>query len=290
MPLNHYHQPHLLYNETGYLHNHTMFIFKEFLRAIFGRLFSIPLIVSLILLFLELSQSYSLDPTPPPGWHSSYFNAYDAWRQAIYGFVLFAPLAATLPYADSYLRDRNQGFARYTLLRMTHRRYLISKFAINGLVGGLAVALPMALFFGYTFSVYARTLPPLAWSGYTEEWMRAIGFLGGLFVPYPNLYVFARIMLGFLFGVTYATLGMAISPFVRSRYIVLAFPLVFFLIFSFMANFLGVPVLWSGYVLAPDGILSSTAATVLLPLATIFFLSTISIFGFIRKYDRLQLY
>ncbi|MBI5822552.1 MAG: ABC transporter permease [Chloroflexi bacterium] len=249
-----------------------------------------PLIVSLTLLFLSLSQNYTLDPTPPPGWHPSYFNAYNAWLAAIDVFVLFAPLAATLPYADSYLRDREQGFARYALLRMTHRRYLVSKFVINGLIGGLAVALPMILFFGYTYSIYARTLPPLAWSGYTEEWMRAIGFLGGLFVPHPNLYIFARIMLGFLFGLTYATLGMAISPFVRSRYIVLAFPLVFCWVFAFLANFLGVPALSPDYVLVPDGILSSTATTILVPLGTTFFLSTISIFGFIRKYDRLQLY
>lgn len=267
-----------------------MFIIKEFSRTIFDKMFILPLFVSLTLLFLSLSQNYPLDPTPPLGWNPSYFNAYDAWRAAIDAFVLFAPLAATLPYADSYLKERNQGFARYALLRMTHKHYLVSKFVLNGLIGGLAVALPMALFFGYTFSIYAQTLPPLSWSGYTEEWMRAIGFLGGLFVPRPNLYIFARIMLGFLFGLTHATLGMAISPFVRSRYIVLVFPLVFSLIVSFMTSFLGIPTLWSGYVLAPDHILSSTATTVLLPLATIFFLSTISIFGFIKKYSHDQLY
>jgi|CXWL01.1.fsa_nt_gi hypothetical protein len=267
-----------------------MFFFKEFFRAIFGRSFSVPLVVSLALLFLSLSQSYPLDPTPPPGWHPSYFNAYNAWRAAIDAFVLFAPLAATLPYADSYLRDRDQGFARYALLRMTHRRYLVSKFVINGLVGGLAVALPMTLFFGYTFSFYARTLPPLAWSGYTEEWMRAIGFLGGLFVPHPNLYIFARIILGFLFGFTSASLGMAASPFVRNRYIVLAFPLTFSLIYNFSFAFLGVPAWWFGYVLAPDLVLDTTATTTLVPLGIIFSLSTVSIFGFIRKYDNYQLY
>lgn len=267
-----------------------MFILKEFSRAILNKMFILPLFVSLALLFLSLSQNYPLDPKPPPGWHPSYFNAYDAWRAAIDAFVLFAPLAATLPYADSYLKERNQGFARYVLLRMTHKHYLVSKFVINGLIGGLAVALPMVLFFGYTFSMYAQTLPPLSSSGYTEEWMRAIGFLGGLFAPHPNLYIFVRIVLGFLFGLTHATLGMALSPFVREHYIVLVFPLVFFLIVSFMTSFLGIPTLWAGYVLAPDHIVSSTATTVILPLAIIFFLSTISVFGFIKKYSHNQLY
>lgn len=279
-----------LYNETGNPHNYTMFIFKEFFRAIFGRLFSVPLAVSLALLFLSLNQTYPLDPTPPPGWHSSYFNAYDAWRAAMDAFILFAPLAATLPYADSYLRDRNQGFARYVLLRMTHSRYLISKFVINGLVGGIAVALPMIVFFGYTFTVYPRTLPPLSATPYSEEWMRAVGFLGNIFVPHPNLYIFARITLGFLFGLISATLGMAISPFVRSRYIILAFPFTFSLIYNFIFAILGDPAWWFGYVLAPDHVSNTTATTTLLPLGIIFFLSTVSIFRFIRKYDNLQLY
>jgi len=263
---------------------------KEFSQIIFGKMFVVPFFVSLSLLFFNLSQSYPLDPTPPPGWHPSYYNAYDAWRVAIDTFILFAPLAATLPYADSYLRDRDHGFSRYALLRMTHRRYLVGKFVINGLVGGLAVALPMALFFGYTFSVYARTLPPLAWSGYTEEWMRAVGFLGNLFVPNPNLYILARIILGFLFGFTNASLGMAVSPFVRNRYIVLAFPFTFSLIYNFIFAFLGAPSWWFGYVLAPDLVLDTTATTTLLPLGTILFLSTISIFGLIRKYNDFQMY
>lgn len=267
-----------------------MFSLKEFLRAILGKLFVIPLMINLALLFLSLSQNYSLDPTPPPGWHPSYFNTYDAWRSAMDIFVLFAPLAATLPYADTYLRDRNQGFARYALLRMTHSRYLINKFAINTLVGGLAVALPMILFFGYTFAMYPHTLPPLSGTPYSEEWMRSPGFLGTIYVPYPGFYISARILLGFLFGGTNAALGMAISPFVRSRYIILAFPFTFSLIYNFIFAILGAPAWWFGYALAPDSMKASTATTVFLPLGIIFLLSMVSIFGFIRRYDNLQLY
>jgi hypothetical protein len=267
-----------------------MFILKEFSRAIFSKLFLLPLFVSLTLLFLSLSQNYSLNPTPPPGWNPSYFNAYDAWRAAIDVFVLFAPLAATLPYADSYLRDRNQGFARYALLRTTHNRYMIGKFVINGLVGGIAVALPMIVFFGFTLAVYPRTLPPISATAYSEEWMRSPGFLGTIYAPHPNFYIFVRIILGFLFGFTSASLGMAVSPFVRNRYIVLAFPFTFSLIYNFIFAILGAPAWWFGYVLAPDLVLDTTATTTLLPLGIIFSLSTVSIFGFIKKYDNLQLY
>jgi len=286
----HYHQPFLLPYETVCLHNYTMFIIKEFFRSIFGKLFIMPFIISLTLLFLSLSQNYPLDPTPPPGWHPSYFNSYDAWRSAIDAFILFAPFAATLPYADSYLRDRNQGFARYVLMRTMHRRYLISKFFINGLVGGIAVALPMIVFFGFTLTLYPRTLPPISATAYSDEWMRSPGFLGTFYALHPTFYIFARIILGFLFGFTCATLGMAVAAFVHSRYIILAFPFTFSLIYNFIFAILGVPAWWFGYVLAPDHIVDTTAVTTLLPLGIIFTLSAVGIFGFIKKYDNLKLY
>lgn len=262
-----------------------MFSYKELSRAIFNWRFAIPVIAAWVLMFWGMSLYYPLDPTPPPEFHPLYFNAYVAWRYAVNVLVLFAPLAATLPYADSYLRDRTGGFARYTLLRTSHRHYLISKFIVNGLVGGLAVALPMLLFFGYTFSVYARALPPPSSSP-----PPAVGFLHEIYLSSPNLYILGRIILGFFFGATFSTLGMAVSPFVRTRYVVLAFPLVFFWAFGFLANFLGIPVWWPAYVLAPDGILDSNVLTVLLPIIILCTLSTISIFGFIRKYNDYQLY
>lgn len=267
-----------------------MFFIKEFSRAIFGKIFIVPFFTSLILLFLSLSQSYPFDPTPPSGWHPSYYNAYDAWRVAIDIFVLFAPLVATLPYADSYLRDRNQGLARYALMRMTHRHYLISKFIINGLVGGIAVTLPLIVFFGYTLAIYPRTLPPISATPYSEEWMRSPGYLGAIYAPHPNFYIFARIILGFLFGFTNATFGMAISSFVRNRYVILAFPFTFSLIYNFIFSFLGAPVWWFGYALTPDSMKASTATTIFLPLGIIFSLSTVGIFGFIKKYDNFKLY
>ncbi len=267
-----------------------MFPYQEFIQALLSWRFAASLMVSVALLFLGLSTLYPLDPTPPtPDFHPFYFNAYDAWRVSIGAFVLLAPLAAVIPYADSYLRDREQGFARYVLLRMTHGHYLAGKLIVNGLIGGLAVALPMGLFFGYTSSVYPRAFPPPTYP-YTGNWTNVVGFLSGIYIPHPDGYIFARLMLGFLFGVTHATLGMAISPLARNRYIVLAFPIVFSWAFGFIANFVGAPEWWPAYVLAPDSISSSTAATIFTPLIVLFILSLISVFGLIRKYNDQHLY
>ncbi len=251
------------------------YLAKEYLRAIKSRWFIASLLVSLGLLFVGLIAFYPLDPSPPPGWHFAHLNAYDAWKSAVWGapFGLFAPLAAALAYAASYAQERSQCFSRYVLLRLPHRRYLATKFLVNGLVGGMAVALPMALFFGFTWLHYPRVLPPLSGTVYPEEWMRCVGFLGELYVPSPRLYVGLRLGLGFLFGSVYATHGMALSAFTRNRYLILFFPLLSCYALSFTVNVLGIPAFSPTYVLAPDGIRSSTAVTVFVPLAVIFLLS-----------------
>jgi hypothetical protein len=82
-----------------------------------------------------------------------------------------------------------------------------------------------------------------------------------------------RLGLGFLFGGVYATHGMALSAFTRNRYLILAFPLLSFLVLSFVVEALGIPAFWTAYALAPDGIRYSTAVTIFVPLAVVFLLS-----------------
>lgn len=263
------------------------YLANEILHAIKSWRFVISLCFSLGLLFLGLAFMYSLNPTPPPGWHFAFYNAYDAWITAMFSgaFVLYAPLAATLSYSDSYAQERSQKLSRYILLRVKHKQYLITKFFVNGLSGGLAVALPMAIFFGFTSLKYVRMLPPLSSSGYTENWMRCYGFLCQFYLPSPDIYIFYRILLGFTFGLVFATLGMAISAFTNNRYIILSFPLIFKFILAFGVNFLGIPVFSPDYVLIPNGILDSTASTTFLPLGLIFTASLMIVAIHIKKHN-----
>ena len=262
------------------------YFLHELIRAIRSRFFWVSLLLSLGFLFLGLVSFYPLDPTPPPGWHFAFYNAYDAWKTALRSgaFVLFAPLAATLPYAATFAQERSQKFSRYVLTRTKHRKYLAVKVINNGLVGGLVVSLPMAIFFAYTFFKYPQVLPPLSSTVYSEEWMRTPGFLSEIFVPFPNYYIFIRIALGFLFGCVHALLGMSISAFTNNRYIILTFPFISFIIFGFFVNFLGMPKYWTAYALQTDGISTSTPITIFLPLLIILFLSLFFLLLKVKKY------
>lgn len=266
-----------------------LFVRKEIIHAICSWRFATILVVSLALLFVGLSTRYSLDPIPPEGWHPFHFNAYDAWRVSVDAYVLFAPLAATMLCADGYVREREQGFARLALMRMSHTKYIFLKLLTNLLAGGLAVALPLTLGFVYTLLIYKHGFPPPSYI-YTGNWTNIVGFLSGIYVTQPFLYVMIRIFLSFVFGATIATLGMAISPFTRNRYVVIVFPLVFFWLGGFVFNFIGLPAWWSAYALWPDGISTSNWMTIFFPLATIFTVSVTIIFMTIKKYDSHRLY
>src|SRR5690606_12565241 len=105
------------------------------------------------------------------------------------------------------------------------------------------------------------------------------------FIPQPTLYILARLGLAGLFGATYATLGMAISPFTKHRYVVLAFPFIFFWLFGFAVNIAGIPVWWSMYVLMPDAILDSNQRTIFLPIIGLLLICGIVANLFMRKYS-----
>jgi hypothetical protein len=294
-----------------------IYLRQEFVRAILSWRFGLSLFIALLLLLVTLIEFYPLDPTPPPlddftenvdvenlppearrlkpippleEWRFAYYNAYEAWMRAVgWGFFpLYAFLAATLPYADSLAQERAQKFARYVLLRTRHRSYLFVKFLVNGLAGGLSVALPMAFFLGFTSWKYVRDLPPLSGT-ILESWLSCSSvyqaFLCDLYHINPDLYIFLRIVLGFVFGIVFATFGMSISAFTNNRYVILFFPFIFGIMLAYGLNFLGIPVFIPLYALVPTGISGTDAMTIFPPLGIIFLCSLAIVALRIKKHS-----
>jgi hypothetical protein len=78
-----------------------------------------------------------------------------------------------------------------------------------------------------------------------------------------GLYILGRIGLGFLFGGAYATLGFAISSVARNRYVVLAGPLIIFLVATLVLHLLGLYGWIPPVAITPEVNLNSSAATIL---------------------------
>ncbi|WP_322507015.1 hypothetical protein [Anaerolinea sp.] len=150
-------------------------------------------------------------------------------------FSLFAALLATLPFTDSFLEDRKQGFLRHVVSRVPFRKYLLAKSLAVGMVGGVAVSgsiLIMAVLVTLTGPVDFASTSYVSNStlGTNVPW----GPLGWLYSLNPFAYLVYLLASSFIFGAVYALLGLAISALVSNRYIVLAAPLVFFQVFAYL--------------------------------------------------------
>lgn len=165
-----------------------------------------------------------------------------------------ATLMAVLPYADSMIDDRNSGFLRGINLRTPYRRYLTSKSIAVGLSGGVGVCAWLLLTFLLTLVTTNSDLANLSFVSLSTlapetPW----GPLGWLYLLNPLYYLAFLLITSFVFGVVYALIGLAISSVANNRYVVLAAPLVFYQLFTFLeSRMTHMPPMWNpSYTLLP---------------------------------------
>ncbi len=252
----------------------------ELYRAFWNRSFLLALVLGILLLGYGLFE-YS-EGTDIPGANPFLCNAYDAviWAQA--GPVaLFVPLLAVLPFADSYALDRTGGYLRHVLVRSSYRRYLFAKFVANLLAGGLAVALSLILLFACTNLIYPRGLLPIDQARIGGAYPH--GPLGPLYRTAPDLYILFLVGVGFIFGATYATLGLAFSSFVNNRYVVLATPFLLYHIANFVLAVLRLEEWTPPATFIPDAVKTTSWLTVFGELGGIFVVSVVCLLVLARK-------
>jgi hypothetical protein len=150
-------------------------------------------------------------------------------------FSLFAALLATLPFTDSFLEDRKQGYLRYVVFRVPYRKYLLAKTLAVGLTGGTAI-IGSVLFMLAILTLVgpidftSHNFVSNSTMGTSSPW----GPLGWLYSLSPLAYLGFLLVSGFAFGATYALFGLAVSALVSNKYIVLAVPLIFYQFFTYL--------------------------------------------------------
>lgn len=249
---------------------------SELYRAIWNRSLLLAILLGFAALVYGLLE-YNQGPHNLPGAHPFLYNAYDAVIWAQKGPIsLLVPLVATLPFADSFALDRVQNYLSYVLVRSSLRRYFISKFLTNLLVGGLAVALPLLILFIITSITYPRGLLPIAESravvgGYPD------GPMSHLYRLAPDWYILFLVAIGFIFGAVYATLSLAISLITTNRYIILATPFLLYHLANFVLAILRLEVWSPPATFIPDAVQGNSSLTMFGELGGIFLLSVLSL-------------
>lgn len=255
----------------------------ELYRAFWNRSFLLALVLGILLLGYGLFE-YSEGPDIP-GANPFLCNAYDAVIWAQRGPVaLLVPLLAVLPFADSYVLDRTCGYLRHVLVRSSHRRYLFAKFVVNLLAGGLAIALSLILLFACTNLIYPRGLLPIDQARIGGAYPH--GPLGPLYRIAPDLYILFLVGVGFIFGATYATLGLAISTIVSNRYIVLATPFLLYHVANFVLAVLRLEEWTPPATFIPGAVKTASWLTMFGELGGIFVASVVCLLVLARRRDR----
>jgi len=149
-------------------------------------------------------------------------------------FGFLAALLAALPFADSFLDDFNQGFLRLIIQRTQFRKYLMAKGLAVGLTGGISLLLTVLIIFLAGLSSPADWKIMTSTPGGSFYLGEPQGPLGSLYTLNPLFYLLYLLVSAFGFGTVYALMGLAISTFIHNRYVVLAAPLIFVQVLSFL--------------------------------------------------------
>lgn len=142
--------------------------------------------------------------------------------------ALFSPVLATIPFARSYAQDRNSGFSRFVLQRLSTFRYSVIRLVSNALAGGLVLALPSAGAMLWVTAMFPM-IPRIE--------LAQSHFFWNLSPPSPIVYMGLQITTAFMFGATTATLGLAASVLFRNSFYANVIPFFLYTLFAVIAAY-----------------------------------------------------
>ena len=156
----------------------------ELSRALRSRRFALAISVS-FLIFL-VGYVSRLKDRPERSYIDHWYYIY---RRGGYTYLL--PLLVALPYADSLVLDRKEGFIKGILARSSYKPYAFAKILANGIAGVLVVSLPLAISYGL---LSLTNYNPLNNPALNVFYLRPQeGFLGVLFREHQTLFFLAII-------------------------------------------------------------------------------------------------
>lgn len=150
----------------------------------------------------------------------------------VWFFFLF-PLIAVMPYSWSLLEELSIGYAKNIVIRSGRYNYIISKYLVVFVAGGIVIAIPLTINLLLNALICPACVPDVT-SMTTSIWN---GHLWSeLFYTKPWLFSWLTIFMDFLFGGAIACLAMSITFFTKKKVIILLIPILLFVILDYIIN------------------------------------------------------
>ncbi|MFD2671766.1 hypothetical protein [Marinicrinis sediminis] len=213
----------------------------ELKRAVCNYRMLFVVILSLLLLYLSayntiLSSSWFIDQKADDLSKESIEklfefgkNKYHIWTQSyLYMQSLFI-LIIILPYASSYVYEKQKGFHYFSMIRAGTRKYRMLKILSGSIAGGLALIVPELLYYlGLSLIARNQLLHPFQ--------LMPAGLFSDLFQTHPDLYIILIIGIHFFLGVSYTAFAIGLTSFFSRTIYVYIIPFVFYLFYDIVIS------------------------------------------------------
>lgn len=193
----------------------------------------------LSILIILLSMIFSLTAFIEEG--MEYFLKHDYVMTFLQGYngdrsllVILGPLIATLPFSAQHVENSKSGTMKYLVARMGYKKYFNSNFIINFLTSFITFAIGMVIFFIGCFAFFSKDLNMDAYMG-----MTGVSTYKMLANKSAILYILAIILHCGFVGACYSSLGLALSCFIKNKFVAWIGPFIIATIGSLFAMFLG---------------------------------------------------
>lgn len=219
-------------------HIKMMHTFKFEVRRAFS---SIPFLIALVLGVI-ISFTHLFNHVLP--WLDGNFTPFNKWiGMDTFSFqlqllLLICPIIVALPFSDSYFTDKKSGFSKAIYVRTSKINYITAKMIVNFIVGGFVYIVPFLLSLWTVMLLFPSVVPDsvdgtgILFDG--QMWVE-------LYYSEPYHYIFRYIVMNFLYGGLFATIGLAISVFAKNRFVVLVGPFLLYLTIFFVFQLISLP-------------------------------------------------
>ena len=198
---------------------------EELSRALWNQRWLFIVLIAGVIVVLG-SYNWSQRPPHPVNWLMLQLN---------FGhYQMLAPFLAAMPFTDSFVNDRDQGYGRLILQRAPYKKYLRSKALAVFVSGGISLVLVLLVMLGI------NALGDADWSSRVfvsnGPLTSAGGPFGFLYAINPLYYFSYLLVLNFFMGGSFALIGLALSVLVGNRYVGIVGPVVITQLWSFLVQ------------------------------------------------------
>lgn len=193
----------------------------------------------LSILIILLSMFFSLTAFVEEG--MEYFFKHDYLMTFLQGYngdrsllTILGPLIATLPFAAQHVENSKSGTMKYLVGRMGYKKYFNSNFIINFVISFITFAIGMVIFFIVSFVLFSKDLNMDAYMG-----MTGVSAYKILADKSALLYILVIILHCAFVGACYSSVGLALSYFIKNKFVAWIGPFIIATIGSLFAMFVG---------------------------------------------------